>query len=122
MKLTPTYGRLAMFSLLAEIDREIDVLKTEWQTPRRERPAQPPERQKQKADRQKEKTDAPPLLMREYPYLAPCPVRRGNWVYRGQACAACRRMVGCPSWRNLDFEPSTELPHNIRPVKSRRVH
>jgi len=56
--------------------------------------------------------------MAECPHLAPCLVRRGWWVYRGQACAVCDRRAGCPSWAGLDFEPSMAVPENIPAMKS----
>ena len=47
----------------------------------------------------------------KYRHMAPCPERSWSWVYRGQACVACRRLEGCVAW------PTTDLPDNIKPSK-----
>ena len=57
--------------------------------------------------------------MRGYPYLAPCPLRGGHWVYRGQACEICKKKTSCPSWNVTTFLPETDLPDNIK--KSRKA-
>jgi hypothetical protein len=58
------------------------------------------------------------IEMAEYPQMAPCPLRGGHWVYRGQACEMCGKRPGCPSWDVKTFTPRTDLPAGI--VKLRR--
>ncbi len=51
--------------------------------------------------------------MQAHPHLAPCPRRRGHWVYRGQACVKCGKKSVCPSWLVHGIEFSVRLPSNI---------
>jgi len=46
-----------------------------------------------------------------YRHLAPCPRENWNYVYRGQACAACPDRGNCVSW------PGDEIPDHIKPLK-----
>lgn len=57
------------------------------------------------------------IEMAAYPHLAPCPRHRGQWVYRGQACQVCSRQEVCPSWKDLGFDVSLDLPLGIPRLK-----
>ena len=58
------------------------------------------------------------IEMAAYPHLAPCPLRGGQWVYRGQACEGCEKRQGCPAWAVQTFTPRSDLPSGIKPRRS----
>lgn len=60
------------------------------------------------------------IEMARYPHLAPCPLRLGHWVYRGQACELCRKRSVCHAWSVKTFIPRTDLPVGVQSMGSAR--
>ena len=44
--------------------------------------------------------------MAKAPHLAPCPLRRWQWVYRDQACPGCGTKRECPAWTQFTHPAS----------------